>query len=217
MPPDFTDQDLGGIQLIETLGRDRNGHFPRMELHLDRLRGSAARLGWNCDPKAVQDMLQTLPPGESPLRVRLTLDSVGQLQMQYAVCPPTPKKWRLALAKQRLDSRDLWLTIKSTRRTAYDQARAALPKGIDEILFLNERDELCEGTITNLFIQREGRILTPPPRSGLLPGVLRRHLLDSGKAIESILYAADLHRAEAVFVGNSLRGLIPAELAFQSV
>jgi 4-amino-4-deoxychorismate lyase len=66
------------------------------------------------------------------------------------------------------------------------------------------------GTITNLFLRREGRLLTPPLGSGLLPGVLRQALLARG-AWEAVLRPADFARGE-ILLGNSLRGLAPARL-----
>jgi para-aminobenzoate synthetase/4-amino-4-deoxychorismate lyase len=77
-----------------------------------------------------------------------------------------------------------------------------------DALFINERGELTEGARSNLFVEIDGALLTPPLTSGVLPGVLRRSLLDSGQAREAVLYPADLHRAGAIWVGNSLRGMI---------
>tara|TARA_B100002051_G_C16686755_1_gene613062 strand:+ start:1045 stop:1359 length:315 start_codon:yes stop_codon:yes gene_type:complete len=103
------------------------------------------------------------------------------------------------------------LRLKTTARAPYDAARAALPEGVDEAILLNERGELCEGTITNLFLKRDGTYLTPPCASGLLPGILREEMLETGAAREAVLQPEDLAQGE-VFMGNSLRGLIPAQL-----
>ena len=84
----------------------------------------------------------------------------------------------------------------------------------DEVILLNERGEVCEGTITNVFVDiGDGVLVTPALACGLLPGVLRGELLDAGRAREAVLSPADLMDAKALFVGNSLRGLIPARLA----
>jgi branched-subunit amino acid aminotransferase/4-amino-4-deoxychorismate lyase len=74
----------------------------------------------------------------------------------------------------------------------------------------NERGELTEGTRTNLFVKIGGALYTPPIESGLLPGVLRARMIRSGRAIERVLYEDDLRTAEAVFIGNSARGLMKA-------
>ena len=79
------------------------------------------------------------------------------------------------------------------------------------MILLNRRGEVCEGTITNVFADiGDGVLLTPPLRCGLLPGVLRSELRESGTAREAVLSEDDLRRAKAIFVGNSLRGLIGA-------
>lgn len=90
-----------------------------------------------------------------------------------------------------------------------------MPSGVEERIFLNERGEVCEGTITNVFVQNGNRLLTPPRSSGLLPGILRAELLDTGsplQAVEAVLTVSDLQSAEGLFCGNALRGLIPATL-----
>jgi 4-amino-4-deoxychorismate lyase len=109
------------------------------------------------------------------------------------------------LGGARLASDDPWLRVKSTRRAAYDAARAALPAGLDEVLFLNERGEVCDGTITTVFFDRGAGLRTPPLSCGLLPGVLRAEM----SVPEEVLLARDLPRVR-LWVGNALRGLIPA-------
>ena len=115
------------------------------------------------------------------------------------------------MAEARLASGDPWLRVKTTERRVYDAARDALPAGIDEVLFLNERGEVCDGTITSVFVARGGALVTPPLRCGLLPGVLREEMLAEGLCREAVLRREDL--AEGLMVGNALRGLIPARLA----
>jgi 4-amino-4-deoxychorismate lyase len=195
-----------GLKLIETLLWD-GVTFPRLPLHLSRLTSSAARLGWPAP--APGPALSGLPA--TPLRVRLTLDAAGQIAVTTAPLPPARPLWRVALHPQRLASSDPWLTVKSTQRALYDTARAALPEGVDEWLFANERDELCEGTITNIFFDRGRGLRTPPLASGLLPGVLRAELA----LPEEVLALSELPRTR-LWVGNALRGLIPALVASPS-
>ncbi|MFN3314833.1 MAG: aminotransferase class IV, partial [Hyphomonas sp.] len=152
-----------------------------------------------------------LPCG-NVLRARLAVDHRGELTLTHAPLPPAAALWRVTMSKRRLVATDPWLTIKSSHRPVYDAARAELPPGIDEALLLNTDGALCEGTITTVFLEREGLLLTPPQRCGLLPGVLRADLLRSGRAIEHSLTVDDL-RQGPFFVGNALRGLIPATLA----
>ncbi|KGJ03699.1 4-amino-4-deoxychorismate lyase [Paracoccus halophilus] len=195
-----------GLKLIETVLWD-GASCPRIAGHLARLSGSAARLGWPCDIAAARAAL-TGPPGQ-PARLRLTLDRAGGIEVTRAALPVSPAEWRLALAPLRLASGDPWLRIKTTRRAGYDEARAAMPDGIEELILLNERDEVCDGTITTVFFDRGQGLRTPPLSSGLLAGVLRTELLACGACREEVLMAADLPLVR-LWVGNALRGLIPA-------
>jgi len=192
-----------GLTLIETLGWT-GAAFPRLALHVARLTRSAVRLGWPCDPAAMVGLLQGAV-GPAPARVRLTLDREGRFSVQVAAMPQAGPVWTLTLAPTRLTSGDPWLTLKSSRRTQYDTARAALPATADEAIFLNERGEVCDGTITTLFFDPGQGMRTPPLSCGLLPGVLRAELA----LPEQVLLAADLPQVR-LWVGNSLRGLIPA-------
>ncbi|WP_420496755.1 aminotransferase class IV family protein [Szabonella alba] len=202
-------RDAADVSLIETLGWTGQD-FPRLALHLGRLSRSAARMGRPCNPAMAEAALRNAaPPG--PARMRLLLDAVGRVTVTAADFTPAPAVWRVGLADTRLDPDDPWLTLKSTRRAVYDTARAALPAGLDEVIFLNHRDEVCEGTITSLFFDRGQGWRTPPLQSGLLPGVLRAELLAAGTLREEVLTAADLPLVR-LRLGNSLRGLAPAEL-----
>ena len=198
-----------GLRLIETLGWDGAG-FARLQLHLARLAASAARLGWPCDLGAVQAALaRAVGEAPAPARVRLTLNAEGGSEVALAAMPAQAVLWRVGLAEERLSSGDPWLTVKSSNRAVYDSARAQLPSGLDEVIFQNERGEVCDGSITTLFFDAGQGLCTPPLTCGLLPGVLRAEMLATGTAREAVLHAADLGRVQ-LWLGNSLRGLIPA-------
>lgn len=201
-----------GFRLIETCRWTPDAGVRRRERHLARLEASAARLG--IVPRGAAAALDAVV-GQGPQRVRLTVDADGGVETTLQPFTPLPAGtvWRLSLACERLRSDDPWRQVKTTERAIYDRARAAMPQGADELLFLNERDELCEGTITNLFVDLGRGLLTPPLSCGVLPGVLRAEMLESGQAREAILTLADLRAARAIHVGNALRGLIPARLA----
>lgn len=203
------------FQLIETLRWEPGRGFLRLDLHLDRLRHSARQLGFALpnDPRGV---LEAATGGNVPLRVRMTLTSDGEPEVATQVFAPSPDGvvWRLKIAATRVDPADPLIAHKTTRRGIYETARAEfLRDECEEVLLRNERGELCEGTITNLFLDRgAGPLLTPASSSGLLRGVLRAEMLREGRAIESVLTTDDLRSVYALFVGNSLRGLIPARL-----
>ncbi len=196
-------------RLIETFGWDGAG-FRRLGAHLARARASADALGFHWNRAAIDAVLTTVS-GSAPLRIRLTIGRAGDAEVTTAPLAPDPPEWRMILAPDRLDPDAPLLRHKTTERALYDRTRAALTKGIDEALFLNARGEATEGTITTLFADLGDGLLTPPLASGCLPGILRAELLASGRAREAILVAEDLPKAR-LFMGNALRGLIPARL-----
>lgn len=204
------------LRVIETLRYDPRGEaeggFCRLHRHLERARQTCARLNIVFDREACETALRAAVQRE-PARCRLTIDRAGRPEASAAALGPAPDRWRVTVSKARVSSRDPWLAVKTTERRLYDEARNALPSGVDEVIFLNEAGEVCEGTITNVFARFEGQLVTPPLSCGLLPGILREEMLEAGVAVERRFGLAELQRAEAVFVGNSLRGLIPAELA----
>lgn len=204
-----------GFRLIETLAYWPDQGFMRLDRHLNRMARSAFELGLSFSEDMAARSLSRVS-GDDRLRCRLTMNASGQFEVTTAPLAENPPVWRLAIAGTRLSSSDFWLRHKTTRRGVYDNARAAMQDGVDELLFLNERDELCEGSITNLFIQSaDSKYFTPDVSSGLLPGILREEMLQNDEVAEATLTLTDLRNARSVYMGNSLRGLISVELVNQ--
>jgi 4-amino-4-deoxychorismate lyase len=202
------------FSLIETLRWQPDAGFLRLDQHLRRLSRSADALGFR-QPQDAKGKLEKEVSGDVPLRVRLVMTYRGKMEVTAVPFEPMPEAtvWKLKVAKTKLQSEDSLFRHKTTRREPYEAARAEFSKeDADEVILLNERDEVCEGTITNIFAEAaDGMLLTPPLTSGLLPGVLRAELIRERKARGEVLKLDDL-RHRKLFVGNSLRGLIAAEL-----
>jgi 4-amino-4-deoxychorismate lyase len=211
------DGEPAGFDLIETMRWEPGDGFVRFERHMARLRASAAELGFAYEADGIDATLEsTVSRSALPLRVRLILSRNGTASASAQTYEPfTPSTvWSVKLAQTQLDTADRLLRHKTTRREVYARARAEYPAAqADEVLLANERGEICEGTITTLFSDfGGGTLLTPRLDCGLLAGVLRAEMLDRGKAKEAVLTMNDLRAASALYVGNSLRGLIPARL-----
>ncbi|MCK9552058.1 aminotransferase class IV family protein [Aquamicrobium sp.] len=209
------DRNGSGFELIETLRWEPEAGFLRLDRHLARLAASARELGFSCDAdKAVQALENASAGATTALRMRLLLSHDGTVTATAQPFQPLPEGtvWRLRLARTRLSSTDPLLRHKTTRRMLYESARAEYPlSDVDEVLLMNEHDEVCEGTITSLFVDfGDGVLVTPRLRCGLLAGVLRGELIDQGRAVEGVIPASSLPSASALYVGNALRGLIPA-------
>ncbi len=199
--------------LIETLRYEPEAGCIRATRHLDRMADSARHFQRAFDREEAAHMLAGIA-SDGLLRVRLFLDQHGQLTCTtYNFTPSSADAvWNVAIAKVRLNSADAMLAHKTSRRDAYEMARAEFSADeADEVLMENERGFVCEGTITSLFVRQGEKLITPRLSHGLLRGVLRQELLDNGTAVEGDLMRDDLVGAE-IFVGNSLRGQIRARL-----
>jgi 4-amino-4-deoxychorismate lyase len=188
-----------------------------LDQHLARLYASAAELGFRADPEQIGEALREAVGERVPLRVRLTLSVDGQAKAVTQDFEPVPQDavWKLRIADTRLDANDPLLRHKTSRREIYETARAEFSReDADEVILVNQRSEVCEGTITTLFIDiGEPVLVTPALQCGLLAGVLRGSLLDQVTAREAVVAEADLRTARTLYVGNSLRGLIKARLS----
>lgn len=207
------DTALPPLEVFETLRFAPGQGYVRLDLHLSRLAESCAALGLPLAQDRLRGMLAAATPaGPARIRIGVAEGDRGPV-VQCADLPPAAAEWTLALHAERIDGSDPWRAHKTNRRALYDAARKALPPGVDEWLFLNTAGQVCEGSITNVFVQRGGLLVTPPVAAGALPGVLRRSLIDAGRAIVEPLALSDLTEGhDGLFVGNSLRGLIPARL-----
>ena len=96
----------------------------------------------------------------------------------------------------------------------YDRLyKEAIAQGYDDIFFLNERNELTEGAISNIFLRKGSQLLTPPLTCGVLPGIYRRHILETNpNAEEKVLTLEDLHAADTIYICNSVRGMNEVKL-----
>lgn len=213
MESPFPEPVPAGTRLIETFGWRPETGARHLSAHLARMAASARAFGYAFDADHARARIDALT-GQGALRCRLTLDAAGDLDLTAAPLPAAANRpWRVAIHPERLQADDPWLAHKTSNRALYDTARAGLPDGVDEYLFLNDRDEVCEGTITNLFVTlADGRKVTPALSSGLLPGILRSALLAAGQVVEAVVTPRMLAEAQAITLGNSLRGEVPAQL-----
>jgi 4-amino-4-deoxychorismate lyase len=133
----------------------------------------------------------------------------GQLHITTAPLPALQTRPLVALASLALDSHDALLQHKTTHRPWYDPTTQWLAMHHDffDLIFLNERAELCEGSRSNIYVKKNHDWLTPPLACGLLGGVMRQHLLSTGQVREAVLMRNDFEQPEAnLRLSNGLRG-----------
>ena len=216
----FLAADQPPFDLIETLAwHPGTGHsdtgYARLDRHLLRLESSARYWGFAVNTAGWRAALEEAARHfTGPTRVRLLAARFGGCAVQAAPLPPAPAQpIKVALADVAVNPDDPFRLHKTTHRRMLDAARQRLASqtGCFDVLFLNTRGEVTEGSFTNVFLERDGFLLTPPLASGLLPGVLREELLEQGRAREAVLTPEDL-KTGRLYLGNSLRGLMAAEM-----
>jgi para-aminobenzoate synthetase / 4-amino-4-deoxychorismate lyase len=198
------------FQLIETMLWEKE--FFLLSMHLDRMESSASYFNFVFDRQAILARLHELSKSFAAsrlYRVRLLLRSDGSFTVENFELHEEPAAVSVQFSPERTSSTDVFMRHKTTQREIYDrgytEARAA---GFDEVIFQNERGEVTEGAISNVLIKKAGKLLTPPLSCGVLPGIFRRHLLETdATAAERIVTVEDLKTADAVFLCNSVRGL----------
>jgi para-aminobenzoate synthetase / 4-amino-4-deoxychorismate lyase len=198
------------FDLVETMAFDPMNGFVRLDAHLARMKASAALFGFSFDRHAARNELQAATIRlRHAARVRLLLAQSGKLAIEVAPMPPVPDEpVDVAVVPLPVEPADFRLRHKTTDRAFYDRSRRAV--GAFEVVYARTDGQLTEGSFTNVFLERDGALLTPPLDAGLLGGILRQELLETGRARETPLRSEDL--TDGFFLGNSLRGLLPARL-----
>jgi para-aminobenzoate synthetase/4-amino-4-deoxychorismate lyase len=203
-----------GFDLVETMRFAPDDGVPLIELHLARMQASAAELGFAFDRHVAANAIHALCfDALQPGKVRLLLARSGAWTVELAPLPaPLPEPARVVTLSLPVDAGDWRLRHKTTDRAFYDAGRrAAEQAGADEAVFVRDDGLVTEGSFTSLFVaDSDGRLRTPPSELGVLPGVLRRSLLEEGRAVEAELTLANLEGG--FFLGNALRGLVAARL-----
>ena len=213
----FLSEKLPEFELIETMAFDPAEGFLLLERHLQRLQQSAGYFGFAFRESDIRRALANAAVTYSGAqRVRLLLKADGTLSLTATDLTPVDGAtlFNLVLASEKTCSEDRFLFHKTTHRAFYDDTRNRYQAetGCQEVLFENENGYLTEGSYMTLFLKKDGKLLTPALKHGLLPGTLRAGLLERGLAAEADLTRADLATADDILLGNSVRGLVRARL-----
>jgi para-aminobenzoate synthetase/4-amino-4-deoxychorismate lyase len=206
----FVLRESQDFDLIETMGFDPSEGIVELDRHLDRLSNSAGDLDFSFDRHAARNELQAATFGrKARAMVRLLLSRSGAMAIQVKPYEdPAETPVTVALRPLPVEPTDFRLRYKTTDRRFLDQARQQ--GQAYETVFVDPDGHLTEGSRTNIFVEREGKLLTPPIGRGILPGILRAKLIEEGRAEEAELTPADL--SDDFYIGNIVRGLIPARL-----
>lgn len=208
---DFFFKTAAEFCLVETL-RLENGCYTLLQRHLERLASSAVFFGFSLDlARVTEELARHAADNGSLQKVRLLLAVDGAITLTAEPLTDSDDPVLIAISRVPVDSSDTFRYHKTTRRELLDSARDER-SDVAEVIFLNERGELTEGSYHNLLLRIDGQLLTPKRESGLLAGVMREELIDRGEVVEATLFPADMLKAEEIWLINSVRGWRRAEL-----
>jgi branched-chain amino acid aminotransferase len=223
-------QDRGaflGLGLFETmLGLDGVPLFTGR--HLARLQRSGTKLGWSIEfPKLRETAAELLVrnrlgTGRSRIRLIVTSGSgalndlaPGADRLVWLAAFPAgelPQSLSLNLAPWPRNERSPLAGMKTAsyaeNLVALDHARRL---GFDETVILNTAGDVCETATANLFVVKNGSVLTPHPASGCLPGIGREVICEIASAHgipceERTVTLSELKAADEIFLSSATRG-----------
>lgn len=212
----FTHERRPVFELLETLLYEPDKGYFLLERHLQRMAASAQYFGFVCSIDKVRESLNNACTsfGEENQRIRLRLNAAGRCCVEATPIIAQADVFKVILADQAIDSKDVFLYHKTTHRKCYDEQLQHFPQ-YDEVILFNEKGQLTECCRGNLVIKLEGQWWTPPLDCGLLPGVYRAEEIAHGRLQERVCYKEDLLKAEGLYLINSVRRWVPLYLSAQ--
>ncbi|MCD8378191.1 MAG: bifunctional anthranilate synthase component I family protein/aminotransferase class IV [Candidatus Gastranaerophilales bacterium] len=194
---------IDNFNLIETM-KVENGSILFFKEHIERLKNSAFKLGFkfNCG-------LYNIKPQKDGI-LRIVLQKSGKFEVSYRDLDIIETN-KIRFAGRVSDTTNPLLYHKTDCREWYKVSMDAIKRGevFDEI-YTNENGEITEGTRSNIVIKKDGRLYTPPVKSGLLNGIYRQIILK--QLTEKTLYKTDLVNADKIYCINSVRGMVEVKL-----
>lgn len=218
-----------GRALIETFAA-RVKRFFRLPQHYARLCEGARVLGVDLNfellslERAVEGVLDRNQVTDARLRLMVTPGSDGAPPSVILTASPLTdyppdlydRGMHVTIAKVRRNETSALSRIKCAAGLldgllAREAARDA---GFDDAIMLNTRGQVAEATVANVFLVRDGRLVTPPVEDGALPGVTRAAILDLAReagfeVAEEGVTTEELRAADEAFLTNSVMGVMP--------
>jgi para-aminobenzoate synthetase / 4-amino-4-deoxychorismate lyase len=216
----FLTDKYKNFKLIETILWEPVQGYAFIKFHMQRLSESAAYFNYKYDKnyvvKSLNNVSHNFNKGQK-YKVRMLLSEDGSLGVKYSMIGKESAGRTIAISSVKTNSEDKWLYHKTTNRHLYDSEYDRYKKlGFFDVIFKNEKDQITEGAISNIFIVRNDVYYTSPIECGVLNGVYRRHLLNGRKIKikEKPIYQEDLLSADAIVMTNAIRGMVEVSFNF---
>lgn len=198
------------FEIFET-ARVENGEVTFLSDHIRRMKQAADYFLFIFDEskikKKIHSALKELDK-EKVYKLKILLSKSGKVQLQTQEFIQRKSLVKVILSKNRVSSSNKFQYFKTTNRKLYDEEfNKYKAKGFFDVIYLNEHDDVAEGSITNIFIRKGEVIVTPSLQCGILPGIYRQYFIRTHSEIkEKRISLDDLISADEIIMTNSLRG-----------
>lgn len=204
----FLTKSLDYFEIFESMLVEENS-IDLIEFHLDRMKKTSDYFLFIFDRQKILNRInieiKCLPKGKK-FKYKILLSKWGDLKSEITEIEDLHNEHRIIISDIRTNPEQKFFYFKTTNRKLYDKEyRKAVENGFDEVVFLNNRDELTEGAISNIAIKLDNDIYTPPVKCGLLAGTYRKFMIEQNKLNEKVLTIAHLLNADKMYIINAVR------------
>ena len=206
------------FEIFETM-KFSNGTFERLDMHLNRMQDAASFFLFKFEKNRIIstliDEVSNCELGKN-YRVKVILNKWGKIKVEVKDIKLTSEEIKIIISDRTIFTENKFQYFKTTNRDFYEsEHKQYKEKGFFDVIFINEKRQIAEGAITNIFVSKNGMLYTPPLSSGILPGIYRKHWLHTNMNIkEEVLYKDDLLIADEIILTNSLRGKVRVDKLF---
>lgn len=213
----FLTDPIQPFQIIET-AKIENREITLLNEHLDRMAQTADYFLFGFKRNKAESYIKNIVSkinGDS-YRLRIQLDKSANLSHSLSILPQLSDDIKIIISQSKIYSHNKFQYFKTTNRLLYDKEHKKFSaKNFFDVIYFNEKGELAEGSITNIFIYKNELIYTPPLSTGILSGIYRSYILKNNFAIkERKLYLNDLLDADKIVLTNSVRGEVTVNKLF---
>jgi para-aminobenzoate synthetase / 4-amino-4-deoxychorismate lyase len=205
----FLNQMHPEFSLLESLLWTPEDGFFLLDYHMRRIVSSSEYFEYKCNVLDIEQHLhEHVKNLEKPAyKVRLLLSHTGEIvvESQEIELPSNSSpEMKITLADEPINKNNPFLYHKTTNRKIYGYYKNKFPE-YDEVILWNSDREITECTACNIVIKKDGKLITPELKSGLLAGTYRSYLLDNHEIAERVITIEDLKSCDEIYIINSVR------------
>jgi para-aminobenzoate synthetase / 4-amino-4-deoxychorismate lyase len=206
----FLTEPLDYFEIFETM-KVENGKILFFDQHLERMKSAADYFLFRFSEKKIRKQIEIAISNldfKKSFKIKITLYKCGKLNIIVSQIPKQKRNITVIISDNKILSTDKFRHFKTTNRKLYDDEYLHFSsKSIYEVLYLNEKDEIAEGSRTNIFLRKENSWFTPSLESGALAGIYRNYFIQKqNDIIEKSIMIDELLKADELILTNALRG-----------